>query len=218
MNRPTPWAPLTSALSEPGQPSQPSQASAPPAPSGPPGQDADAATELAGAVVQLRLFLELGAAQLDAAMRESDGRVEQLASTVGCLTTAACELNTLAKQLAAGDGTAPQPLHADIQRLTQLMQAHAQTAITALQFYDKLIQRLTHVRDGLAIPADSIAGGAQARGANWSKLLEQVRARYSTVEERVLFDFMLGGLSAEQMLRALSEMRASVTTSAYEPF
>ncbi len=188
-----------------------------PAPSEPRRPDLSAA--LPNAVAGLRQFLELGAAQLDAAIRESDTRVEQLASTISSLTTAACELGARARQLAAqGEATPAAPLHADIQRLAQAIQGHAQAAITALQFYDKLIQRLTHVRDGLVIPADSTAGGAHARQPSWSKLLEQVRARYSTVEERVLFDFMMGGLSAEQMLHALSQMRASVTTGGYEPF
>jgi hypothetical protein len=198
MNRSPPRAPFPRAPSEP----QRSDASA-----GPP-----------NAVAELRQFLELGAAQLDAAVRESDVRVQQLASTISSLTTDACELGAHARQLAASADTASAPLHADIQRLVQAIQGHAQAAITALQFYDKLIQRLTHVRDGLAIPADSVAGGVQARLPSWSKLLEQVRARYSTVEERVLFDFMMGGLSAEQMLNALSQMRASVNTGEYEPF
>ena len=74
------------------------------------------------------------------------------------------------------------------------------------------------MRDGLAIPADSAAGAQATSAPTWSKLLEQVRARYSTVEERVLFDFMMSGLSAEQMLKALAEMRSSVAAGEYEAF
>lgn len=180
-----------------------------------------AATATADAVplaTRLRQFLELGAAQLDAAVRESDARVDVLAGTIGMLASDACDLKKLTRRWTAGADNAPADLQAQIQRLAEAIDQQAQATITALQFYDKLIQRLTHVRDGLAIPADSIAGVGTHAAPSWSKLLEQVRERYSTVEERVLFDFMMSGLSAEQMLKALSAMRSSVAAGEYEAF
>jgi hypothetical protein len=167
---------------------------------------------------QLRQFLELGAAQLDAAMRESDARVDLCISIIGALATDASELRTLARRLGTAQRAELQHLHEHVQRLSEAINQHAQSTLTALQFYDKLIQRLTHVRDGLAIPADSTASGIESPRPTWNKLLEQVRARYSTVEERVLFDFMMSGLSAEQMLKALAEMRVSVASGEYEAF
>ena len=83
-----------------------------------------------------------------------------------------------------------------------------QATVTSLQFYDKLIQRLTHVRDGLAIPSDSTVSSLDPARSDWNSMLEQVRSRYSMVEERVLFDFMMRGLSADQMLKALTGLRA----------
>jgi hypothetical protein len=166
---------------------------------------------------RLRQFLELGAAQLDAAVRESDTRVDVLAGTIGTLASDASELKKHARQLADTD-SAPSDLRAQVQRLAEAIDQQAQAAIIALQFYDKLIQRLTHVRDGLAIPADSTAAISSGASPSWTKLLEQVRERYSTVEERVLFDFMMRGLSAEQMLKALTAMRSSVAAGEFEAF
>jgi len=168
---------------------------------------------------RLRQFLELGAAQLDAAVRESDARVDVLAGTIGMLASDACDLVKLTRQWAGNADVVPSDARAEVQRLAEAIDQQAQAAITALQFYDKLIQRLTHVRDGLAIPADSTASVAIGTvSPDWRRLLEQVRARYSTVEERVLFDFMMSGLSADQMLKALTEMRSSVTAGEYEAF
>jgi hypothetical protein len=92
-----------------------------------------------------------------------------------------------------------------------------QSTITSLQFYDKLIQRLTHVRDGLAIPSDSTVNGVD-QSSDWNAMLEQVRSRYSMVEERVLFDFMMRGLSADQMLKALTGLRGTATPGEFEVF
>jgi hypothetical protein len=164
---------------------------------------------------RLRQFLELGAAQLDAAVRESDARVDVLAGSIGMLASEACDLKKLTRGWGAESDSSPVD-QAQVRRLVESIDQQAQAAITALQFYDKLIQRLTHVRDGLAIPADATAGVGTLAATNWSKLLEQVRERYSTVEERVLFDFMMSGLSAEQMLKALSAMRSSVAAGEYE--
>lgn len=179
-------------------------------------QDGEATpgTRFAG---ELRRFLELGAAQLDAAIRESDSRVDKLA---GAVTSVATDARELAMQLDGLDS--PNPADSErartrIRQLTDALQAHVQSTITSLQFYDKLIQRLTHVRDGLAIPSDSTINGVD-NNADWKTMLEQVRSRYSMVEERVLFDFMMRGLSADQMLKALTGLRGTATPGQFEVF
>jgi hypothetical protein len=167
---------------------------------------------------QLRRFLELGAAQLDAAIRESDARVDQLAGAITSVATDARELEMQVRALDSPDPVTVTQARARIARLTDALGSHVQTTITALQFYDKLIQRLTHVREGLAIPSDSAAAAVNLAAADWSALLEQVRSRYSMVEERVLFDFMMRGLNADQMLKALTGLRASAAAGEFEAF
>ncbi len=171
-----------------------------------------------GIDAQLRRFLELGAAQLDAAIRESDARVDQLASAITAVANDARELEVQVQSLDSSDPTVVQQARARITRLTDALGAHVQATITALQFYDKLIQRLTHVREGLAIPSDSAAGTVSLAASDWNALLEQVRSRYSMVEERVLFDFMMRGLNADQMLKALTGLRASAASGEFEAF
>jgi len=168
--------------------------------------------------VELRRFLELGAAQLDAAIRESDARVDKLAAAVTAMASDARELQVQVRELDSGSaGQIGQPRER-IRQLAARLDAHVQATVTSLQFYDKLIQRLTHVRDGLAIPSDCTAAEADPARADWNAMLEQVRSRYSMVEERVLFDFMLRGLSADQMLKALTGLRAAATPGELEVF
>jgi hypothetical protein len=166
---------------------------------------------------ELRRFLELGAAQLDAAIRESDSRVDKLA---GAVTSVATDARELEMQLSNLDSSKPEEsarARTRIRQLSDALQSHVNLTITSLQFYDKLIQRLTHVRDGLAIPSDSTISG-MTHSADWDAMLEQVRSRYSMVEERVLFDFMMRGLSADQMLKALTGLRASASPGELEVF
>jgi hypothetical protein len=167
-------------------------------------------------VGQLRQFLELGAGQLDAAVRESDARVDKLASAVSSVAADARALGQELSGLDSSDAASVRNARARIGELSAALSSHAEATITALQFYDKLIQRLTHVRDGLVMPSEVLVGKPAA--VDWKGLLEQVRARYSTVEERVLFDFMMRGLSAEQMLKALTGLRASTAAGEFEAF
>jgi hypothetical protein len=166
---------------------------------------------------ELRRFLELGAAQLDAAMRESDSRVDKLAGAVTAVASDARELETQLRSLESHDPERSAAARLRIRQLTEALAQHVQSTITSLQFYDKLIQRLTHVRDGLAIPSDSAVNGDPA-SADWNAMLEQVRSRYSMVEERVLFDFMMRGLSADQMLKALTGLRGASMPGEVELF
>jgi septal ring factor EnvC (AmiA/AmiB activator) len=167
---------------------------------------------------ELRRFLELGAAQLDAAIRESDARVDKLATAVTAVATDAREFDTHVQALDCGDPAQVQQARERIKQLAAQLDAHVQATVTSLQFYDKLIQRLTHVRDGLAIPSDSTVSSLDPARSDWNAMLEQVRSRYSMVEERVLFDFMMRGLSADQMLKALTGLRAAAAPGELEVF
>jgi hypothetical protein len=167
---------------------------------------------------ELRRFLELGAAQLDAAIRESDARVDKLAGAETAVATDARELETQVQALDSADPAQVQQARQRIRQLAVQLDADVQATVTSLQFYDKLIQRLTHVRDGLAIPSDSTVTALDPARSDWNAMLEQVRSRYSMVEERVLFDFMMRGLSADQMLKALTGLRAAAAPGELEVF
>jgi chromosome segregation ATPase len=180
--------------------------------------DADVASTNMKFAGELRRFLELGAAQLDAAIRESDARVDKLATAVTAVASDARELQSQVQSLDSDDAAAVQQARERIRTLAAQLDAHVQATVTSLQFYDKLIQRLTHVRDGLAIPSDSTVSSLDPARSDWNSMLEQVRSRYSMVEERVLFDFMMRGLSADQMLKALTGLRAAAAPGELEVF
>lgn len=165
---------------------------------------------------EMRRFLELGAVQLDAAIKEADGRVNGLAAAISGLATDARAIEQLAGELLSNEPERMKRARGEIGDVADRLTAHAQTAVTALQFYDKLVQRLTHVRDGLVIPAGH--RGEAGHAVDWNDVLDQVRSRYSMVEERALFDFMMRGLSADSMLQALVTMKGTVTPGDLELF
>ena len=82
-------------------------------------------------------------------------------------------------------------------------------AARALQFHDRLTQRLTHVRDTLAELASVIEGAStENTAASWDSFRERIRSGYSMEQERALFDLLLGRLSGAQTQGALGKLNA----------
>ena len=172
---------------------------------------------------ELRSFLDLGAAQLESAMKDSDARVASLTNALSHFTARIAVLRTLAEQLGEARATGVddelgREIGQQLMTLGAEMEMDAQQAIVAMQFYDKLIQRITHVRDGLAIPAEAIETAPHARSIAWEALLERVRGRYSMVEERVLFDFLIRGTGPREMLAALNDLQGASRPGELELF
>jgi hypothetical protein len=167
---------------------------------------------------ELRRYLELGAVQVDAAMKEANQAVDSLSSAVTAVQADARELVTQIGALESGDPERARQALAQLRIWAGRQTERGRTAIRTLQFYDKLVQRLSHVRDGLALPADWISKQTNPSTADYKQLLEQVRARYSMAEERALFDFMMCGLSAEQMFKALMGLKGTTAAGELELF
>jgi hypothetical protein len=95
----------------------------------------------------------------------------------------------------------------------------ALAAATALQFHDRLSQRLTHVRDTLASLAKFVDERSHVGpGSNWERLRADIRGAYSMEQERVMFDLLVGGATPDQVLQALSEMRTNGAASHVDLF
>lgn len=167
---------------------------------------------------ELRSFLELGAAQLESAMKDSDARVASLTSAVNHIVERLVVLREVAAELPAGDAARCRELAAQLASVHAELELDARQAVVALQFYDKLIQRIQHVRDGLVIPAEAIGAASQQRSAACEQLLDQVRGRYSMVEERVLFDFLLRGTGPREMMQALTDLQGASRPGELELF
>jgi len=167
---------------------------------------------------ELRRYLELGAVQVDAAMKEANQAVDSLSSAVTAVQADARELVAQIWALESGDPERARQALAQLRIWAGRLTERGRTAIRTLQFYDKLVQRLSHVRDGLALPVDWVSKQKQPTSEDYEQLLEQVRSRYSMAEERALFDFMMCGLSAEQMFKALMGLKGTTAAGELELF
>lgn len=138
------------------------------------------------------LMLELSAAQIEAAMRDSNASVEVLTAS---FTSMADYMRSITETIAAlPDAGASGEARGALLGSAGQVSGMVHQAIIAFQFYDKLVQRLAHVTHSLGSLSDLVAD--QRRLFNpqeWVGLQESIRAKYTTADERHMFEAVMNG-------------------------
>lgn len=138
------------------------------------------------------LMLELAAAQIESAMRDSNASVDVLTES---FTSMAGTMHMMTETLAAlpeqgQDGETRQSLLGAAGHVSDMVHQ----AIIAFQFYDKLVQRLGHVTHSLGDLSELV--GDQRRlysPQEWVDLQGRIRAKYTTVDECTMFEAVMSG-------------------------
>jgi hypothetical protein len=144
---------------------------------------------------QIARMLALCEAQMESALSESDVAVEALIKSFAGLIEAGQALGSLNDKIApAADAGAP-----DLASQLDALRKQTAAAVVAFQFYDKLTQRLGHVRYSLSALAMFVCDRAKSgEREQWQRLFTTLRRLYRTEEERDLFKLMVDGATAEQ--------------------
>jgi hypothetical protein len=127
--------------------------------------------------------LTAAAAQLELALRESAGPVDALGQAFERMSVSLAQLRS---SLAA---TAEGKLHATCREVLR----DVSVCVENLQFYDRLVQHLSHLRDylsGLSGSPDAQANGGRDPAA-WQELRAALRQRLISEAQRELLDLIL---------------------------
>lgn len=140
---------------------------------------------------QLGLMLGLCEAQMDSAIQESDQSIDSLVNAFTSLVDSARAVGALTGSLPAEIRDQIDPsIHDQIAQFSDKMAA----AVVAFQFYDKLSQRLGHVRYSLAALAQFACSRSQMQQPEqWTRLHSTLRRLYRTQEERDVFQLVMEG-------------------------
>lgn len=84
---------------------------------------------------------------------------------------------------------------------TEEIHKQVMSAIVAFQFYDRLSQRLDHVKRDLSWLSRLVSDPAQLYNPSaWSKLQEDIMSNYTMEEERIMFQHIMEGATVEEAL------------------
>ena len=143
------------------------------------------------------LMLELSAVQIEAAMKDSNASVEVLTDSfttmAGYMRMISDTVQTLHDQ---GEvGAAKQNLIGVSEHVSGMVHQ----AIIALQFYDKLVQRLAHVGISLGDLSDLVSDSRRLfNPGEWVGLQGKIKAKYSTREEIAMFEAVMQGMPVQE--------------------
>lgn len=145
------------------------------------------------------LMLELAVAQIETAMKDSDGSVGVLADSFTSMMDSIRQINDEVRDLPEDTKTAG--AHQVISAHCNDVISRMQSVIIAFQFYDKLTQRLNHVSRSIDNLAGLISSPSRLYSPEeWRALQEQIRSKYTMEDERMMFDAIMRGMSISQAL------------------
>ncbi len=161
---------------------------------------------------QIARMLELCEAQMESALSESDMAVEALIKSFAGLIEAGQALGSLGEK--TSETTPLEPGAADLAQQLDAIRKQTAAAVVAFQFYDKLTQRLGHVRYSLSALAMFVCDRAKAgEREQWRRLFTTLRRLYRTEEERELFNLMVDGATAEEAREHIQQSTLTLRTS-----
>jgi hypothetical protein len=145
--------------------------------------------------MQMANMLGLCEAQMESALQESDKSVDALIKAFTSLVDATRSVSTFTENLPPEIKAA---VAADIDQQVAVISKQMGAAVMAFQFYDKLTQRLGHVRYSLSTLALFVCDRTQsAQPDQWRRLLNTLRRLYRTEEERQIFQMIMDGIASD---------------------
>jgi hypothetical protein len=146
--------------------------------------------------LQMANMLGLCEAQMQSALHDSDQAVDALIQAFTCLVDTARTVNAMTEQLPPEiKATIGSGLSEQVETISKQMAS----AVIAFQFYDKLTQRLGHVRYSLSTLALFVCDRSQSASPDqWRRLLNALRRLYRTEEERQIFQTIMDGIASEE--------------------
>lgn len=143
-------------------------------------------------------MLNLAVAQISMAMHEGEDSVGSLSRS---FTDMVGSVEDIAQAATAMQSAEADQAQATIVARCASVQGGIQQSIIAFQFYDRLSQRLDHVRYALDALSDLVADKSRLfNPGEWEVLQQRIRSRYTMREEQDMFEALLGGATIDEAL------------------
>ena len=151
-------------------------------------------------------MLNLSMAQIELALKDSTGSVNELTDSFTAISRALNVIKEVAQQLPSppGEPTAK----TEIESLLGEVGAKIGIAIMAFQFYDRLSQRLTQVSRNLEGVGELVNDHGRLNNPNeWIALQQKIRAKYVTEEDKRMFDMLMETRDLQKVLAEIVRVK-----------
>jgi hypothetical protein len=152
------------------------------------------------------LMLNVAVSHIERTMRDGDESINTLVETFTSLVGKAQTIKKAAGNLPETDEKST------ILGNCKDISSKVNGAIVALQFYDKLSQRLSHISHSLGSMAELINNPEQLFNPyEWHGLQEMIKSKYTNETDRAMFDAILNGSSVEDAIKMTEKQKGTAS-------
>ena len=151
------------------------------------------------------VLLNIATAQIEFSMSDGDESIDVLTDTFTSMSEGVHTISEAVESFSKYSDIDPK-LHKEVAEQCETLSGDIQKSIVAFQFYDRLVQRLSHVRHSMSNLTTLIGTAEQSRSTDaWLKLQEAIRASCTMEEDKQLFDSIIAGKPIIDALKQLLE-------------
>jgi hypothetical protein len=143
-------------------------------------------------------LLNLAVSHIEESMHVGDDSIDALTDS---FTTMAGNIQSIHETIEDLPEDVNPDFKNEIEGKCDSLKQQVHNAIIAFQFYDRLIQKLTHVSHSMDTMADLIKDQSRLFNPHeWTALQEKIRSSYTMESERLMFDALMNGASVQEAM------------------
>ncbi len=143
-------------------------------------------------------LLNLAVSHIEESMHVGDDSIDSLTDS---FTTMAGDIQSIQKSVEELPESVKSEFGVEMKEKCDSLKQQVHNAIIAFQFYDRLIQKLTHVSHSMDTMADLIVDQSRLFNPHeWSALQAKIRSSYTMESERLMFDALMQGASVQEAM------------------
>jgi len=150
------------------------------------------------------VMLNLATAQIEFSMTDGDDSIDVLTESFTSMSEGVQNIAAAVESFSKYSDIDP-GLHNQLMQQCHDLGGEMQKSIVAFQFYDKLVQRLSHVRNSMTHLSYLIGDEEKMQSVDaWKNLQQTIRDSYTMEEDRKLFDAILAGRAINDVLKEMT--------------
>ncbi len=144
-------------------------------------------------------LLNLAVNHIEESMHVGDDSIDSLTDS---FTTMAKNIQSIEKSIEKLPESVSSELGIEMKGKCNSLKEQVHNAVIAFQFYDRLIQKLTHVSHSMDTMADLIIDPSRLFNPHeWTALQAKIRSSYTMESERLMFDALMQGASIQEAMK-----------------
>jgi len=154
------------------------------------------------------LLLNLSVAHIQNSMSEGDESINTLTDTVTAMISSVKTIGEIAADLPEGGAKDTILNH------HQDVDSKIHEIVMSFQFYDKLVQRLSHASNCLSDLGDLVSEQSRLYNpAEWQKLQQFIESKYTVEADKVMFQALKNGASIDEAVHSAKQEKNQPTKS-----